>query len=225
MSTVAAKKYWTRSETPGLTMSGKHAYGEPTAGALGKIWAAIGVLHPTDVFLDWGMGAGKMLLTRDFFTAPLQLRGIGIEVFPETYFKARRNRRGAPLTQMQLADSSHITSWEPATIVMQYDGGTQPDMDPIHQIILTRLMKTRTVRIIFSTKMNHRLFLTYCAEGGLDPESWTMKKIPRLPFGGSTFMGHLWTRVSPLPPPPGIIAPVPGISLLNLLALGEPPIV
>jgi hypothetical protein len=34
-------------------------------------------------------------------------------------------------------------------------------------------------------------------------------------------MGHLWTRVSPLPQQ-GIIPSVAGISLLNLLARGEP---
>jgi hypothetical protein len=198
MSIAAAKHFWTQSETPGLTTSGKHAYGEPTAGTLGKIWTAIGVLRPSDVLLDWGMGAGKMLLTRDFFTAPLQLRGIGVEVYPETYHKACRNRRGGTvaMTQMFLGDSSTVTSWEPATIVMQYDGGTQPDMDPVHQIILTRLMQTSTVRVIFSTKMNHTLFLTYCMHGGIDPSTWSLKKLPRLSFGGSTFMGHLWTRLS-----------------------------
>ena len=63
-------------------------YGEPTVGTLYKIWFLINKIcriREDDVFLDWGMGAGKMIISKLFFSPYNNISSVGFEVDPHTY--------------------------------------------------------------------------------------------------------------------------------------------
>ena len=199
-SIVQFARFW-RTTNPQLTTSSRHMYGEPTAFTLFKIWNAIQrvvVLVDTDVLLDWGMGAGKALISKRFLSGRPNIAAIGMEMDSAVYEIAKRNMWRADLTNTRSfhRESSTVTSaeWESfgASIVIQYDGGTSPDIEEYHECIMNALVSSRCVKCIFSTKMNAALFVYY-----FGPEvrrDWTLYRLPHLSFGGSHFMGNLWVR-------------------------------
>lgn len=201
------ERFW-RSTNPGLTVADTHAYGEATAGSLWKIWQAIEshvTTTPFDVILDWGMGAGKMVLAKQLLTRHPSMLCIGIEISRSTYEKAISNLNTFRLTHMLQniitlhGDSRTFTNWAPVTIAMQYDGGTQPDVVPYHYDIMHALFRTATVRIVFSTKLNDRLFHLYFDDSEtVRPSDWRLVRIHGLSFGQSSFIGNLWIRINPV---------------------------
>lgn len=201
------ERFW-RSTNPGLTLADKHAYGEATAGSLWKIWQAIEshiTTTPFDVILDWGMGAGKMVLAKQVLAQHPSMLCIGIEISRSTYEKAISNITTFRLTRVLQniitlhGDSRTFINWAPVTIAMQYDGGTQPDVVPYHYDIMNALFSTATVRVVFSTKLNERLFHLYFDESeAVRPRDWRLVRIHGLSFGHSSFIGNLWIRVNPV---------------------------
>lgn len=122
-----------------------------------------------------------------------------------TFTRAVRNvvHNGLARTMYLLrADSATFRSWEPATIVMQYDGGAQSFIEPYHQTITTALFRTPTVRAVFSTKLNLALFHAYFDTGdhGVSTRHWRLVRIPGLCFGGSSFRANRWVRIVACPP-------------------------
>jgi hypothetical protein len=198
--------FW-RKTLPELTVVTGHMYGEATAGSLWKLWKIIHAevaTTPDDIILDWGMGAAKMLLSKQYFAPFPNMCAIGVEIDVPTFTRAVRNvvHNGLARNMHLLrADSAMFRSWEPATIVMQYDGGAQSFIEPYHQTIMTALFRTPTVRAVFSTKLNLALFHAYFDTGdhGVSTRHWRLVRIPGLCFGGSSFLGNLWVRIVACP--------------------------
>jgi hypothetical protein len=188
---------WNRT-IPGLTTSERHAYGEATSGSLWKIWDAITSevqLTSQDVLVDWGCGAGKMLLSKQYFSPFPQMTARGFEIDKAVYAKAIQNLSLLEIenTEVRLADSVSVQSWAPATIVMQYDGGPQSHIMEEHRTIMTTIFGSPTIRVVFSTKLTEGLFRSYFATPR-QLNAWRVVRIRGLSFGGSKFIGYLWIR-------------------------------
>ena len=87
------ERFW-RTTNAELTTSGRHMYGEPTCGTIYKIWECINTYvkpQPADVLLDWGMGAGKMLISKSLFSTVPTMSAVGVEVDTDTFAIAQRN--------------------------------------------------------------------------------------------------------------------------------------
>ena len=77
---------------------------------------------------------------------------------------------GSERIKANLGNSVNVQNWNPATIVMQYDGGINSKVHRIdvseHQKIMTNIFSTPSVRCVFSTKLNRSLFERhFCIEG------------------------------------------------------------
>jgi hypothetical protein len=202
VSILKMVNFW-KTTNPELTTSDRHMYGEPTGGTIYKIWQCINTYvkpHSNDVLLDWGMGAGKMLISKSLFATTPDMAAIGVEMDVDTFAVAKRNikRSGVQNIRIFHRDSTTVTTDEwsnmGVSIVIQYDGGTSPDLEIYHQTIMTSLVNTECVRAIFSTKMNKSLFETYFHVRPLVYTQWSLYRIRALMYGRSRFMGHLWVR-------------------------------
>jgi hypothetical protein len=200
---LAFEQFWT-STNPRLNTSNGHMYGEPTGGTLYKIWTLINqVYQPSeenDVLLDWGMGAGKMILSKTYLSNVPNMHAIGIEQDKHTCSIAHRNISNSTITNTRIfhGDSStlSIQKWEElrCSIVVQYDGGPSPYYEEYHRRLMQSLFGTTTVNVVFSTKMNQALFRTYFEDTPHMLQRWTLYQMERLSFGGSHFRGNLWVR-------------------------------
>ena len=195
----AMESLWRKSADYGLLSSEEHMYGEATAGSLDKIWQAIARFVRTDQrdrLLDWGAGAGKMLISRHFFAPYPDISALGVEKDRSVYNALVRNRTkfNDPMTVIH-GDSTLQTSWEGATLAIQYDGPRQAHMEDYHRVIMTKLMTTASLKCLLSTKMCPRLFLDYATlHGEVDVSDWVCVRISGLNFGGSSYKGHLYIR-------------------------------
>jgi hypothetical protein len=195
------ERFW-KSTNPELNTSISHMYGEPTGGTLYKIWFLINKIcrvREDDVFLDWGMGAGKMIISKLFFSPYNNISSVGFEVDPHAFGIAKRNIQRMAVTDNKIfcGDSSEKTSlfWEAlgCSIVMQYDGGTSPFISEYHQKLMHALFNARTIRAVFSTKMNRSLFVTYFQDREDIMRKWKVHQLGGLSFGKSSYKGYLWT--------------------------------
>jgi hypothetical protein len=192
--------FW-NSTNPQLNTSSRHMYGEATGGTLYKIWRLIHklcIIRENDVLLDWGMGAGKIIISKMFFS-PHNIASVGVEVDPHTFGIAKRNIHKMAVTNNKIYcdDSSEKPSrfWEGlgCSIVIQYDGGTSSFVSAYHYKLMHALFNARTVRAVFSTKMNRSLFMTYFEDREDILRKWKVHQVGGLSFGRSFFKGYLWT--------------------------------
>ena len=194
------KRQW-RQTNPGLTTSARHAYGEATTESLWKIWDAIRLeiqVNPGDKFLDWGCGAGKMLMSKQYFSPYPHIASFGVEIDEHVFERVSRHIPLLGLTNVQLlrGDAADIQNWDSVTIVMQYDGGPQSHVEEPHRSIMQCLFRTASVRIVFSTKLDVGLFHTYFDRSvTVDVTDWRVVRVHGLSFGGSKFIGYLWVRL------------------------------
>jgi hypothetical protein len=193
------RRFWGTTNAQ-LTSSDRHMYGEPTAGTIYKIWMCINAYakpRESDVLLDWGMGGGKMLISKQFFAALPDMGAVGIEMDAGVFAIAQANLGRFKLrnTRIMHRDSSTVTAVQWAamrvSIVIQYDGGTSPDLEPYHRTIMRSLV-AGGVRVIFSTKMNRALFDTYFHDRPEVLLRWSLYRLPSLLYGTSRYMGHMW---------------------------------
>jgi hypothetical protein len=201
------QSFW-KTTNPQLTASMlvPHAYGEATAGTLFKLWSILQIYVPlvaTDVLLDWGAGAGKMLCSKFYFSPFPQMRAIGFEMDEQIYAGLKRNIDRLPVLGRQTLtiahrDSTTVTAehWTAlgVTIALQYDGGPQAHLEEYHKTIMTSLFHSPTVRCVFSTKMNLSLFMSYFDTDPVVRTSWRLVRVGGLLYGKSAFIGNLWIK-------------------------------
>ncbi len=202
------QRFWRpRADTVGLVSSENHAWGEGNPATLAYIWDMIQtyvVLTPSDVIVDWGVGAGKFLLSYFFLckNRPIGVKLLGIEKSLEAFNVCVRNVRrfhsvveGAPYQiNLHYGDSTSVKRWEPVTVVVNYDGGVQSHVEEYHYILMRNCFQSESVRAIFSTKMNRTLFNIYFKD---EPtySTWVCHTSAQpLKFGKSSFTGYLWVR-------------------------------
>ena len=196
------ERIWKTTNPQINTSLGNHMYGEPTTGSLYKIWTLIQSvcsLNANDVLLDWGMGAGKILISKTYLSLYPNMRAIGVEKDQHVFNIGQRNINMLKLSSTRIfrRDSRYITTqeWEQfgCSIVLQYDG-PNARFEQYHKDIMTALIESRHVRIIFSTKMTYSLFLTYFEHRPEICNNWKVYQLNNLSFGGSSFKGNLWVR-------------------------------
>jgi hypothetical protein len=185
--------YWSRCSSK-LIVAGKHAYGELSAGTAAKIWDAVHThigIKSTDYALDHGCGQGKFLHSRNFFCPIRDLKLVGMEKNYTIYKTSVSILIDHPLEKAELkfGDSAEEKDWSPVTIAYGYEGGPPQDLHVDHKTIMLALLRTATLRALFSTKMNLSLFLDYIdqeADGRDIAKKWVLVKMPQLRFGNNS---------------------------------------
>jgi hypothetical protein len=194
----AFEKHWRECEggVYSLAYSERGIFGEPTAGTLIKIVQAIlfyiGITGK-DYFWDWGAGKGKIFHFLDFFCPVTGLRKFGIEK-DENMFKAFQEilkKNPLPNVGFLEGDSSEVENWKGATIVYNYDGPSNNNVELYFKEIMLKVFRTDTVNGVISTKMRPGVFI-YIFKDEKDFKEllneWAVARIPKLYFGGKSPM-------------------------------------
>lgn len=174
-----------------LIVAGRDAYAELSAGTAAKIWDAVHKhigIKSSDYALDHGCGQGKFLHSRDFFCPIRGVRLVGMEKNDAIYQTSKRILIDHPLerTELKFGNSADEKDWSPVTIAYGYEGGPPQDLHVDHKTIMLALLRTASLRALFSTKMNLSLFLDYIdqeADGRDIAKKWVLVKMPKLRFG------------------------------------------
>ena len=128
------------------------------------------------------------------------LRAIGIEKSADTLLVAHQNIRDFPNIQLIHADSQTFTSFVPCTICFAYDGPQPIDRLEYHVDIILTVLRSQSIRAMFSTKVSENVFLDY-TDGqqedhyyidSLTGRKWQCIRIQGLAFDTSRYMGFLW---------------------------------
>ena len=141
------------------------------------------------------------MLSKQFFSSTPNLLALGVELDEAAYQRALVNiAMFTKLTNVHILqdDSTTFVNWEPATIVMQYDGPPTNHLQEYHLTIMRAIFRTPTVKCVFSTKLNLNLFIDYFTreeERVVKLRDWRLVKITGLNFGGSSYTGNLWIRI------------------------------
>jgi precorrin-6B methylase 2 len=170
--------------------------------SLWKIWDAIQknvILTDQDVLLDWGCATGIMLASKQFFSPFPHMRSIGVEMRRHIFEKSILTLRslGITNTQIILGDSSSVQSWDPATIVLHYDGESL-GQDATYRTIISKLFRSQSIRVVFTFRLNIALFRAYFeASDVVDIQKWRVVRIHGLTVQKSKRrVGYLWVRIS-----------------------------
>jgi precorrin-6B methylase 2 len=194
-------------------LSGDHAYGEPTFESMAKICHVIKCelqtpLQPGQVLLDWGCGSGKWLIFANQFLGT-HLQCVGIECAKSIFELCSKNlvvarEHGlASGSRVIFAQSQTFTTFNPARVVLNYDGGPQHVQrtlkSRIHRTIMRTAFCSSTVDIIVSSKTNLNVFVEYFGMHiyKLGGSVWRAVYVPGLSFGGSHYGVTIWFRVTP----------------------------
>jgi hypothetical protein len=182
-------------------------YGTGTSSTMFIVIAAIEAhiqLTKKDMFLDIGTGEGKPAHCIQFFCSVPDLRVIGYEDDPSTFARSKEILAKHPLKNVsfKFGDTSEVKSFAGVTIAYGYDGHPinfvecpRQRADPPHKTIMLRLFRTKSVRCVFSTKLNQRMFLYYFVDEKdykTISANWTLVQIPALSFG---MVGYCYCRV------------------------------
>jgi hypothetical protein len=168
--------------------------------SLWKIWDAIQknvILTDQDVLLDWGCDTGILLASKQFFSPFPHIRSIGVEKRHDVFEYSMQNLRSLGTTNTQIihADSSTVQSWDPATIVLHYDGGSRMQ-NSMYRTIMSTLFRTKTVRVVFTLRLNIALFRSYFDDSE-DIHKWRVVRLYGLTFHKSKRrVGYLWVRIN-----------------------------
>jgi hypothetical protein len=194
------------SKVPLNTTDTPFAYGEPLDGTLYKLWYSLKTfVKPSshDVLLDWGMGAGKMLISKHFLSDQPEMKSVGVEISNVIYERAKINIKKAGMENVNglNLDSATLSTddWEKqkVSIVVQYDGPATKYLQENHRSVIVNLLRSKYVRAIFSTKMNPSLFCDYDHTHFADTlfgKVWKFVCLKNLKFGNSTYQGYLWIK-------------------------------
>jgi hypothetical protein len=178
-----------------LTFSQKNVYGELTAGSLYKILHIMEYyvgLNEADKLLDPGAGDGKMFYALRFFFPLLNLPALGYEMDETVYASSMQISEKHPLVNVELrnADSQHVEDWTGVTIVYAFDGRPLNHIQTYHQKIMLALLRTSTVKCVFSTKMNKALLENYIftePDNSSIQRTWALVEIPELYYGRAKY--------------------------------------
>ena len=191
------EKFWRKNSNP-HTYSEDSMFGEPTAGTLSKITQAI-VRHvgitKADKFGDWGAGQAKFFYGLNYFSPLRDLNCFGVEKDDKVWdnLQAILQKQPLPNAEWLHEKSENVTDWRGVTIVYNYDGPTKNDVELYHKQIMLNLFRLKTLKCLFSTKLDAQTFkYTFEDEGDFNAikQQWALVRIPRLLFGiGSRQVG------------------------------------
>jgi hypothetical protein len=167
-------------------------FGEPTAGTLSKITQAI-VRHvgitKTDKCGDWGAGQGKFFYGfLNYFSPVRDLKGFGVEKDDNVWAALQAILKKQPLPNVEWLHerSENVTDWKGVTIVYNYDGPAKNDVELYHKQIMLKLFRLKTLKCLFSTKLNKKTFeYTFADEDDFNiiKNQWALVRMPKLHFG------------------------------------------
>jgi hypothetical protein len=161
-------------------------------------------LQPSDVFLDWGCGAGKWLCFAQQLLGVSRLVVLGIEIEQALFEICKKNVCGVRRVNTLHAASQSFSNFCPARIFVNYDGGPQAMLDTekgrIHQTIMRTAFCSPTVDVVVSTRLNWDAFWTYFTDHWhhLGGSLWKCIYIRNCGFGGSRFAANVWFRLTPM---------------------------
>ena len=91
------------------------------------------------------------------------------------------NFPGVHNIEANVANSTSVVDWSPITIMMQYDGGTNPLINGLneeHKCIMEYIFTTNSIRCVFSTKLNESLFVDYFDDNEqVDLSNWKVRTL------------------------------------------------
>jgi hypothetical protein len=194
------------------TECGGFVYGEPTFMTMTRICHVIKSelgrqqkpLQPSDIFLDWGCGAGKWLCFAQHLLGVSRLVLLGIEVEQVMFEICKKNIFDIRHASILHAQSQTLSNFSPARIVVNYDGGPQAMQNTvkgrIHQTIMRTAFCSPTVDVVVSTRLNWDAFWTYFTDHWhlLGGSLWKCIYIRNCGFGGSRFTANVWFRLTPM---------------------------
>jgi hypothetical protein len=195
------------------TDAGGAVYGEYTSGSIFRIFKALqylAQLKPTDIILDWGAGSLKFLVALNSFSGCVCL---GIEKDSSVYLAAQGVLSRAYIGELTVGvhndDSSTFRTFEPADVVVQFEGGTTQQLNKTHRKIMRRVFRSSTVRAVVSSKLNISLFRKYFPS--MQPVTgvnWRCTRISDgLSHGGGSYGTHIWIRQVPVFSPTPFVDP------------------
>jgi hypothetical protein len=203
------RMYPTNYLTSGV--SGEFAYGETSFLTMARICHVIKSelqlhkpLQPGDMLLDWGCGAGKWLFFARNFLGIAQMVTLGIEAVEDIFRICQKNLGDVRLSSILHAESHTFTSFCPARVVVNYDGGNQAMQNTVKGRIHRRIMRTAfcspTVDVVVSTRLNWDAFWCYFSKHwhNLHGSLWKCIYIEKCGFGGSRFTVNVWFRLTPM---------------------------
>jgi hypothetical protein len=202
--------YPTNNLTSGI--SGEFVYGETSFLTMARICHVIRSelkflnkpLQSGDVLLDWGCGAGKWLCFARQLLGVTKMVALGIEAVEGIVDICQKNLCDVRLTNLVHAESHTFTSFCPARVVVNYDGGNQAMQNTVKGRIHRRIMRTAfcspTVDVVVSTRLNWETFWSYFSKHlhNLHGSVWKCIYIEKCGFGGSRFTVNVWFRLSPM---------------------------
>ena len=163
-----------------------------------------------DILLDWGAGAGKWLIFAPHFLGVPDMTAIGIECerqifeFCQTNLSLARKNKLTAHTCVIHANSQTFASFFPARIFLNYDGGSQKNLDTEKSRIHLRIMRiafcSPSVDVIVSSKTSMDVFNRYFSKhvSKLCGSTWKCLFVPHANFGGSTYNVNIWFRLCPM---------------------------
>jgi hypothetical protein len=186
------EKYWKRCDPINLVYSDRGAWGEPTAGTLCKIFQVIlfyiGITDKDELW-DWGAGKAKIFHGLQFFCPVPNLKGFGIEQDENVFeaLKAIVEKQPLPNVKWLRSKSETVQSWEGATIVYNYDGLPNDNVELYFKLIMLKVFRTKSVKVVISTKLRPTTVWKYIFQDEKDFEKlskkWVVVRIPKQYFG------------------------------------------
>lgn len=129
---------------------------------------------------------------------------LGIEAVQGIADICKKNLGDRRLSNLVRAESHTFTSFCPARVVVNYDGGNQAMLNTvkgqIHRTIMRTVFCSPTVDVVVSTRLNRDTFLRYFTNhwDKLQGSMWKCLYIEKCGFGGSRFTVNVWFRLSPM---------------------------
>ena len=129
---------------------------------------------------------------------------LGIEKDQVIFDICKRNLSDIKRSNVLHAQSESFTSFCPARVFVNYDGGNQAMQHShkgrIHQTIMRTAFCSPTIDVVVSTRLNWERFWGYFSKHlhKLCGSLWKCIYIEKCGFGGSRFNVNVWFRISPM---------------------------
>lgn len=178
-----------------------------------------------DLIFDWGAGAGKLMLAAHWFApVRIRTMGVEIDKgqsvalarnllcalgelesecgqmhsMADAYHEATGQKMPRIKMAIRAGDSTTIHNFAPAKYIIQYDGptsGAASGFSQYHKDIMTHAMRSPSMQLVASTKMDEGLFRDYFEED--EPgifKQWKVFVVPKLTAEKQSIRMHIWVN-------------------------------
>ena len=142
-----------------------------------------------DELWDWGAGRGKIFHALKFFCPVPNLKGFGIEQDADMFaaLEAILEKHPLPNVRWLKSESEKVENWTGATIVYNYDGPANNNVELYFKLIMLKVFRTKTVKVVISTKLRPDTVWKYIFQDEKDFQKllkkWAVVRIPQQYFG------------------------------------------